>query len=84
MKLRIYTKKETVLQQLLEEKGDLEDLLADTETALGEQVIILDPSKESRLKSNAVVYQNRLKELMTQVTLIESHGAPEVLLELDI
>lgn len=88
MKLRIYPKKEAVLDGLLQEKGELEDLLFAANESLAAisdgKALIVEPTKESRLRSDAAAYEYQIKAIMDKVTLIESHSPPEVMVEIDL
>ncbi len=86
MKLRIYPKRETVLNMLESKEALLEKDLLDASTELDKvkESTLVFVEHESHAQSVLDALSAEYTELQWQIELVESHGPEEVMVELEI
>ncbi len=86
MKVRIYPKTEAVRSILTDRIGEHERVISENNTELAKlnATGMYAPSTELSLRNSSVLCERSIVDLKRQVTLLDSHGQPESLVEIEL
>lgn len=84
MKVRFYPKTEAVRNVLVDRIKSAQVATEEVAKSINEASLIVIPGHLEALKASHMAHNSDLCELREQLALLESHGPPEVMCEIDL